>query len=67
MFEDSTFESTGKIKTRSRRWMIATLALNGTILAILVLMPLIYLGCAAAAFSAGADGCAGGAEAAAGA
>ena len=44
MFEDSTFESTGKIKTRSRRWMIATLALNGTILAILVLMPLIYPG-----------------------
>ncbi|WP_109487993.1 energy transducer TonB [Occallatibacter savannae] len=42
MFEDSTFESTGKIKTRSRRWMMATLALNGTILAILVLMPLIY-------------------------
>ena len=42
MFEDSTFESTGKIKTRSRRWMAATLALNGTILAILILMPLIY-------------------------
>jgi protein TonB len=44
MFEDSTFESTGKIKTRSRRWMIATLGLNGTILAILILMPLIYPG-----------------------
>jgi len=44
MFEDSTFESTGKIKTRSRRWMIATLGFNGTILAILVLMPLIYPG-----------------------
>ena len=42
MFEDSTFESTGKIKTRSRRWMIATLSLNGTILATLILMPLIY-------------------------
>ncbi|MBS1802600.1 MAG: energy transducer TonB [Acidobacteria bacterium] len=42
MFEDSTFESTGKIKTRSRRWMVATLALNGTILAGLILMPLIY-------------------------
>ena len=24
MFEDSTFESTGRIKTRSRRWMIAS-------------------------------------------
>ena len=42
MFEDSTFESTGKIKTRSRRWIVATLTLNGTILAILILMPLIY-------------------------
>jgi periplasmic protein TonB len=42
MFEDSTFESTGKIKTRSRRWMVATLALNGTVLAFLILMPLIY-------------------------
>jgi periplasmic protein TonB len=44
MFEDSTFESTGKIKTRSRRWMLATLVLNGTILAALILMPLIYPG-----------------------
>ena len=42
MFEDSTFESTGKIKTRSRRWMLATVALNGSILAVLILMPLIY-------------------------
>jgi periplasmic protein TonB len=42
MFEDSTFESTGKITTRSRRWMVATLAFNGTILATLILMPLIY-------------------------
>ena len=42
MFEDSTFESTGRIKTRSRRWMIATLALNGAILVTLILIPLIY-------------------------
>lgn len=42
MFEDSTFESTGRIKTRSRRWMIATFALNGAILVTLVLIPLIY-------------------------
>jgi protein TonB len=42
MFEDSTFESTGKIKTRSRRWMLATLVFNGTILSILVLLPLVY-------------------------
>ena len=42
MFEDSTFESTGRIKTRSRRWMLATLTLNGSILFALVLVPLIY-------------------------
>ncbi len=42
MFEDSTFESTGSIRTRSRRWMLATLALNGSILVALILIPLIY-------------------------
>jgi protein TonB len=42
MFEDSTFESTGRIKTRSRRWMVAALGLNGSILAALILIPLIY-------------------------
>ncbi|HVU47532.1 MAG TPA: energy transducer TonB [Terracidiphilus sp.] len=42
MFEDSTFESTGAIRTRSRRWMLATLALNGSILVALILIPLIY-------------------------
>ncbi len=42
MFEDSTFESTGRIKTRSRRWMFAALTLNGSILVALVLVPLIY-------------------------
>jgi len=42
MFEDSTFESTGSIRTRSRRWMFATLALNGSILVALILIPLIY-------------------------
>jgi len=42
MFEDSTFESTGRIRTRSRRWMIAAFALNGSILATLILIPLIY-------------------------
>jgi periplasmic protein TonB len=44
MFEDSTFESTGRIKTRSRRWMFATLTFNGSILVILILLPLIYPG-----------------------
>jgi protein TonB len=42
MFEDSTFESTGSIRTHSRAWMIATLAFNGFILLALVLIPLIY-------------------------
>jgi protein TonB len=42
MFEDSTFESNGKIKTRSRFWMIATLAVNGGILVALILIPLIH-------------------------
>jgi protein TonB len=42
MFEDSTFESTGRIKTRSRRWMVAAFTLNGSILVAMVLVPLIY-------------------------
>lgn len=42
MFEDSTFESTGRIRTRSRRWMIATFALNGSVLLALIVIPLIF-------------------------
>jgi protein TonB len=42
MFEDSTFESTGRIRTRSRAWMIAALALNSSIVLALILVPLIY-------------------------
>ena len=42
MFEDSTFESQGRIRTRSRAWMFAALAFNGSILLALVLIPLIY-------------------------
>jgi protein TonB len=42
MFEDSTFESSGKIRTRSRGWMIATFALNGAIVLALILIPLFY-------------------------
>jgi len=42
MFEDSTFESAGKIHTRSRVWMVATFALNGSILLALILIPLFY-------------------------
>jgi protein TonB len=42
MFEDSTFESNGTIRTRSRGWMLAALTLNSTILIALVLIPLVY-------------------------
>ncbi len=42
MFEDSTFESTGRIRTRSRNWMMATFTLNGSIVLALILIPLIY-------------------------
>jgi protein TonB len=43
MFEDSTFESTGRIRTRSPNWMIATLFFNGSILVALILIPLLNL------------------------
>ena len=42
MFEDSTFESAGRIRTRSRGWMMAAFLFNGSILLALVLIPLIY-------------------------
>lgn len=42
MFEDSTFESAGTIRTLSRKWMLATFAFNGSILVVLILIPLIY-------------------------
>jgi periplasmic protein TonB len=42
MFEDSTFESTGRIRTRSRGWMLAAFVFNGSILLALILIPLIY-------------------------
>jgi protein TonB len=42
VFEDSTFESAGRIRTRSRGWMIATFALNASILLALILIPLFY-------------------------
>jgi periplasmic protein TonB len=42
MFEDATFESTGRIRTCSSWWMAATFLLNGTILVGLILIPLVY-------------------------
>ena len=41
MFEDSMLESGGRIKTKSKYWMIATFSLNGAILAALIIYPLI--------------------------
>lgn len=42
MFEDSTFETMGRIHTRSRGWMMATFALNSSILLALVIIPIIH-------------------------
>ncbi len=43
MFEDSTFESAGRIRTRSRRWMIAAFAFNASIVLAFILVPLFNL------------------------
>lgn len=42
MFEDSTFESSGRIRTRSRAWGVAAFAFNTSILGALIVIPLIY-------------------------
>ena len=42
MFEDSTFESAKRIKTKSGRWMLFTGGINGGVLVLLILIPLIY-------------------------
>lgn len=42
MFEDSIFESTGRLRSRSRGWMPAAFLFNGSILLALILIPLIY-------------------------
>jgi protein TonB len=42
MFEDSTFESTGSIRTHSRGWTIAAFAIDGSILLATILIPLIH-------------------------
>ena len=42
MFEDSTFESMGTIRTHSRDWMIASFTFYGSILTAMVLIPLFY-------------------------
>ncbi|MGA2755562.1 MAG: TonB family protein [Terracidiphilus sp.] len=42
MFEDSTFETMGRIQTRSRGWMMATFAFNSSILLALVIIPIMH-------------------------
>ncbi|HWE85197.1 MAG TPA: TonB family protein [Terracidiphilus sp.] len=42
MFEDSTFDSTGRIRTRSRIWGVAAFAFNASILGAMIVIPLIY-------------------------
>lgn len=42
MFEDSLVESRGSIRTRSKRYAIASFALEATILAVLILIPYFY-------------------------
>ena len=42
MFEDSTFESTGRIQTGSRNWMAATFLFNSTILTAMIVLPLLF-------------------------
>src|SRR6185437_14762495 len=44
MFEDSTFESSGKVRkaSKSGRWMMFTFIVNGSILLLLMLIPLFY-------------------------
>lgn len=42
MFEDATFESTGRIHTRSRGWMVATFAFNSAVVLAPALFPLLH-------------------------
>ena len=42
MFEDSTFESGGKIKSKAKFWMLVTLPFCFSIIAVIILIPLIY-------------------------
>jgi protein TonB len=42
MFEDALMESGGKIKTKSKYYTIIGFVLNGSILAAMILFPLIY-------------------------
>ena len=41
MFESALVESSGKLKSKSRYWMLATFALNALLLAVAILVPLL--------------------------
>jgi len=42
MFESSLMESGGQLKTKTTRWMLVTAIFNLSILAVLILIPLLY-------------------------
>ena len=42
MFEDSTFESGNRIKSKSNYWMIFTFFLCSSVILVMILIPLIY-------------------------
>ncbi len=42
MFEDATFDSSNRIKSKSKYWMVLTTILCGSVIGVMVLIPLIY-------------------------
>jgi len=42
MFEDALLESAGRLKTQSKFWTLGALLLNGGILAVMILLPLLH-------------------------
>jgi periplasmic protein TonB len=42
MFEDALLESAGRLKTQSKFWTLGALLLNGGVLAIMILLPLLH-------------------------
>jgi len=42
MFEDALVESGMRLRTKSRYWMIATFLFQATVVAIMILIPMLY-------------------------
>jgi protein TonB len=42
MFNDALMESAGRLKTQSKYWTLGTFALNGSVVAIMILLPLLH-------------------------